>query len=665
MQFTFIDLFAGAGGFSEGFLQVGDEKNSFDFLLASDINEDAELCHRLRYNHQLGMDVRFLREDIKSPRYIPQLRAELDSLARQRGVEKVGVDVVCGGPPCQSFSMAGERRDCDHKDNLFSYYLDVIREVRPKYFVIENVKGILSKKYTEDRLWVDIINEEIGSIIDGSRLDPFLRSLRGSLDSFPESHQVLFHALADSLEAKFHSSFPQDLKDFRERTQLEMKDSLSSDWDTDNFELHQDIFYDIHLEKSLVGPHYRYVQRLERMFADLCAEAGASLDLSCEARTVRGGLRLLKYPERLASLQRSVEQLKVLGGINQDAWEPCFNNFLACTSVDQIVDSIESALQDADSLSANSSMYDEFIQRLSAFKLSVGGALKRIKQELTQLRKMQLFYPTIQSAVDDLLEGARRLSDYRIGDPIVVNAENYGVPQSRERVLFIACRSDVDPIVGIPTTTKRSTVQEAIDDLKELHSNQVCTHYAVGLDDSLSDYIKASRCGRLRPDLQSRISDDAHDYVESIPKFKAGDFQSFRLGNHEVPNHQGSTLERLEVIQRHGSYAAAHEELVGKDLKTKKRNYSVLQESGVSPTVTCHFQDFVHYHNPRSPSVREMARLQSFDDSFIFPGKRMTGGTRRKMELCQYTLVGNSVPPLLAKAIASEVFNKLTAKEQA
>ena len=50
-----------------------------------------------------------------------------------------------------------------------------------------------------------------------------------------------------------------------------------------------------------------------------------------------------------------------------------------------------------------------------------------------------------------------------------------------------------------------------------------------------------------------------------------------------------------------------------------------------------------------------MARCQSFDDSFEFLGKRTTGGLRRRIEVPQYTQVGNAVPPLLAKAIAEEI----------
>ena len=61
---TFVDLFAGAGGFSEGFMQAYTDKNYYDFILASDINENCELTHRVRYNKMLGLDTEFICQDI-------------------------------------------------------------------------------------------------------------------------------------------------------------------------------------------------------------------------------------------------------------------------------------------------------------------------------------------------------------------------------------------------------------------------------------------------------------------------------------------------------------------------------------------------------------------------------------------------------------------------
>lgn len=69
--------------------------------------------------------------------------------------------------------------------------------------------------------------------------------------------------------------------------------------------------------------------------------------------------------------------------------------------------------------------------------------------------------------------------------------------------------------------------------------------------------------------------------------------------------------------------------------------------------------DYAHYDANRSLTVREMARLQSFDDSFVFQGKRTTGGDRRKYETPQFTQVGNAVPPLMARAIASVILKNI------
>jgi len=129
---TFVDLFAGAGGISEGFMQAYTDHNYYDFVLASDINENCELTHRVRYNEQLGLDTKFITEDIMSPTFLADL---------QKALNGKQVDVVTGGPSCQSFSLSGRRKRFDKRDGLFNHYLKVIRALRPKYFVMENVKG--------------------------------------------------------------------------------------------------------------------------------------------------------------------------------------------------------------------------------------------------------------------------------------------------------------------------------------------------------------------------------------------------------------------------------------------------------------------------------------------------------------------------------------------
>ena len=163
---TFVDMFAGAGGFSEGFLQVEEDGKHFDFLLGSDINPTCEVTHRMRYNEQLGMDTEFLTKDITDPDFIEEL---LERIQAKYG--DVTIDVLTGGPPCQSFSLAGERRKNDKKDDLFSYYLKVISTIRPKYFVMENVYGILTKDKGKVK---ERILKEIRNIVDFEHLKLFV-----------------------------------------------------------------------------------------------------------------------------------------------------------------------------------------------------------------------------------------------------------------------------------------------------------------------------------------------------------------------------------------------------------------------------------------------------------------------------------------------------------
>jgi DNA (cytosine-5)-methyltransferase 1 len=117
-------------------MQAYTDHNYYDFVLASDINENCELTHRVRYNEQLDLDTKFITEDIMSPSFLPDLLTALDGKQ---------VDVVTGGPSCQSFSLSGRRKRFDKRDGLFNHYLKVIRALRPKYFVMENVKGLLTK----------------------------------------------------------------------------------------------------------------------------------------------------------------------------------------------------------------------------------------------------------------------------------------------------------------------------------------------------------------------------------------------------------------------------------------------------------------------------------------------------------------------------------------
>ena len=124
---TCLDLFAGAGGFSEGFRQAG-----FHTVAATDIDPSAGATYEL--NHR-KYGTKFLLGDIS----IRAVKEELFDAARHDDL-----DVVIGGPPCQGFSQVQNhaRLINDPRNRLYRHYISVIRELRPHTFVMENVPGL-------------------------------------------------------------------------------------------------------------------------------------------------------------------------------------------------------------------------------------------------------------------------------------------------------------------------------------------------------------------------------------------------------------------------------------------------------------------------------------------------------------------------------------------
>ena len=74
-------------------------------------------------------------------------------------MKEKGCDIIIGGPPCQAYSMAGLRDPNDPRGKLFEEYVEIVKELQPKIFVMENVKGILTMKQDKDDLKKEEIKE--------------------------------------------------------------------------------------------------------------------------------------------------------------------------------------------------------------------------------------------------------------------------------------------------------------------------------------------------------------------------------------------------------------------------------------------------------------------------------------------------------------------------
>ena len=123
-DYTFVDIFCGAGGMTQGLLQAG-----FRPVASVEINPIASATHTKNFPH-----CHHLCDDIKN-------------LNPQKLLTEIGspqVHVVVGGPPCQGFSVAGKRDPNDPRNRLFREFVRVVSEIRPWYVVMENVPGILT-----------------------------------------------------------------------------------------------------------------------------------------------------------------------------------------------------------------------------------------------------------------------------------------------------------------------------------------------------------------------------------------------------------------------------------------------------------------------------------------------------------------------------------------
>ena len=161
-NYTFIDLFAGCGGLSEGFYKCG-----YKALLHLEI--DSVACETLKtrmkyygYDNK-EIDDAVLCADITGEIII----AEIDNRVKET------VDIIIGGPPCQAFSSVGRAQSPDSMNNdprnyLFENYLKILNHVKPKMFIFENVKGILTAKPKGVKIFERIIREmsETYNVVD-------------------------------------------------------------------------------------------------------------------------------------------------------------------------------------------------------------------------------------------------------------------------------------------------------------------------------------------------------------------------------------------------------------------------------------------------------------------------------------------------------------------
>ena len=187
-KYTFIDLFAGAGGLSEGFIKAG-----FHPIAHIEMKKDAcntlktrSAFHYLRANNQLSVYEDYLRNKVDKTdgsalwSQVPTeiINATICATIGEKTINDIfqkvdclkgdqNVDLIIGGPPCQAYSVAGRARmgkavEDDPRNELYKYYVQFLARYQPKMFVFENVLGIITAKRGEPFADLKKLVDELG-----------------------------------------------------------------------------------------------------------------------------------------------------------------------------------------------------------------------------------------------------------------------------------------------------------------------------------------------------------------------------------------------------------------------------------------------------------------------------------------------------------------------
>lgn len=210
----------------------------------------------------------------------------------------------------------------------------------------------------------------------------------------------------------------------------------------------------------------------------------------------------------------------------------------------------------------------------------------------------------------------------------LINAADYGVPQARPRFIMFGVRDGKN--FGFPPPTHGLHAKNG-----DLFSG------------NLKPYVTTWEALSDLPEIQQGEGEEVLNhtgrYENDYQAARRGDRHPGLIFNHRATRHSETIVKRYAAIPEGGNNSQVPEEL-----RTKKINVFKLHSDRPSRTVTCnHRTDLLHPRIPRGTTVREAARLQSFDDDYRFFGNL----TRKAKYVTQDDQVGNAVPPILAKAL--------------
>lgn len=531
-----IDLFAGAGGLSYGFLMTGE----YQIVAAAEIDKNARKTYQTNI---AGDNGRF--------EFIENVIG-YDFSALNTRLER-SIDVVIGGPPCQGFSNANRQKNhlINMNNSLVKEYFRAIKQIRPKAFVMENVGMLTSDTHRFYESHKD--NSDIDTLIAmghdiPKRKDTLLLSKVSyegidmlKLPEFDLDEIVIPKQLTHLLSVlRKNIGNPRRLPNFLVKNKATIKTLVES--------------YATNVEQTDSEPRQQIVTRLRKIQSKI------------DDNHPEEALEELDY---IVGLQKLVE-------------------FVAEISENELI---------------------------GQYEYSIEGGLRFVVNSYSVIDYVNAF-----------------LGDEYIQKGAVLNAEWFGVPQERRRYIVVGVRRDVYVEKGIELTLPNHsivdhvpTVGDAILDLSddEVGYEPIYTPRPYTKQRNLSDYARSMRNGSksVKNHITTKTTDKA---LQRFKKIKPGkNFHSLGLEDKDTYSNpertQNTIYLRLDPNKPSGTVL------------------NVRKSMWIHPTLN------------RAVTVREAARLQSFPDSFEFVGTKDS----------QYQQVGNAVPPLLAKEIATILLHYL------
>jgi len=235
----------------------------------------------------------------------------------------------------------------------------------------------------------------------------------------------------------------------------------------------------------------------------------------------------------------------------------------------------------------------------------------------------------------------------------LIDFSEYGIPQKRTRFILVGIKKEV----GIKKTKAASFFQNLNNNKSEFLINKgigVTTNLQEAISDLLREgkEIQSPDTASFKAGTYGRIESS---YQELLRKGISG---AINPDSHRFAKHTKRTIEKFEYILNHAEKNKTLSDEIKQIFDLKKRTIIPLSGQTPTATITTLPDDYIHYCEPRIFTVREYARIQSFNDWYEFRGKYTTGGKRRTQEVPRYSQIGNAIPPMFGEQ-AGIIINKL------